>query len=147
MLSRRVWIRAVGAAAAGALVGRATAQADVLPAEEAFRLRVRRAGSRQIELMWIAAPGTYLYRDRFRVKTDNPRVQVTQVELPPALTKFDRALEQTVAYYEGAVLVRVSYAGPAVPFHLIASAQGCAEVAGICYPPVSRELSIGAVPA
>lgn len=147
MFNRRVWICAAGVAAAAAVAGRAAAQEDVLPAEEAFRLRVRRAGSRQIELMWIAAPGTYLYRDRFSVKTDNSKVQVTQIELPPALTKFDRALEQTVAYYEGAVLVRVSYAGPAVPFHLIASAQGCAEVAGICYPPVSRELPIGAVPA
>jgi len=145
--SRRQLIQAACAASVLTVANGIRAQEDILSAEDAFRLRVRRAGARVIELMWIAAPGTYLYKDRLSVRTDHPQVEITQVDLPPAQTKYDRALEKTVAYYEGSVLMRVAYAGPAVPFRLLASAQGCAEAVGLCYPPVTRELAISGVPA
>jgi len=144
--TRRTALRATAAAMVGTVFCSARAEDDLLPAEEAFRLRVRRADARTIELMWIAAPGTYLYRDRMGVKTDNPQVSVVRVDLPPARTKHDATFNQDVAYYEGSVLVRVTYAGPAVPFNLIATAQGCADDR-FCYPPVSRELPISGVSA
>lgn len=144
--TRRTAVRAVAAALACAVFPSVRAEEELLPADQAFRLRVRRAAARAIELMWIAAPGTYLYRDRIGVKTDNPQVSVVRVDLPPARTKHDATFNQDVAYYEGAVLVRVTYAGPAIPFTLIATAQGCAEDR-FCYPPVSRELPISGVSA
>lgn len=98
-----------------------------------------------IELLWTAAPGTYLYRDRLHATAQASEVRVVSVELPPAKSKFDKVLDKEVAYYEGAVLMRVAYAGLAVPFRLTASAQGCAEAAGICYAPVMHELDISGV--
>lgn len=148
MLDRRTLLQTTALVLAATTTTRnATAADGALSADEAFKLKARRTGARTIELMWIAAPGTHLYRDRFSVISDNPHVVISSVELPPARSKYDQVLGQTVAYYEGATVLRVIYKGPAEPFSLVVSAQGCAEAVGICYAPVSRRLPVEGVPA
>ena len=95
-----------------------------------------------VELEYIIAPGYHLYRDRFSFKTDNPAVTVAGVELPPPLEKFDKAMGKNMRYYTERVVVRVRLAGAIQTVKLVATAQGCAAIVGVCYAPITKAFSV-----
>lgn len=120
----------------------ACAQADLLPAAEAFQIRraVRQGDWIDVEL-W-AAPGYAVYAERVRFQTDSSGIRVASVELPKGVSKWDQALGETLTYLRGTVHLRVQLAGPAAAAQLTVVVQGCAD-AGVCYPPVARTFDVG----
>lgn len=139
---RRVFLHAVAAASMAAFCVFAQAEPDLLPPDEAFQVSARRVEPRVVEIDYIIAPGYHLYRDRFRFKTDNPAVTVAGVDLPPAQEKFDKAIGQAMHYYTGRVTVRVRLSGANQAAKLVATAQGCATIVGVCYPPITKAFSV-----
>lgn len=136
------YLLAAGLALASASV---SAEPDLLPPDQAFKMVARQGDDRSVEIDFRIAAGYYLYRDRFSFSTDNPSVKVASVALPPALSRFDPMLGRNVEFYTDRVTVRLRLSGPSVPVNLTAKAQGCAEI-GLCYPPVSRTYSVPASP-
>jgi thiol:disulfide interchange protein DsbD len=141
---RRAVLHSVVAACLAAFCVSAPAEPSLLQPEEAFRVSARRVEPRVVEIDYNIAPGYHLYRDRFSFKTDNPAVSVAGVELPPPLEKFDKAMGQTMRYYAGRVTVRVRLAGANQTTKLVATAQGCAAVFGVCYPPMTTAFNVPA---
>jgi thiol:disulfide interchange protein DsbD len=139
---RREIMHSVAAACLAAFCVSVQAEADLLQPDDAFRISARRVDVRVMELEYIIAPGYHLYRDRFSFKTDSPAVTVASVDLPPPLEKFDKAIGQNMRYYTDRVVVRVRLAGANRAVKLVAAAQGCASVLGVCYAPIIKAFSV-----
>ena len=130
--------------AAGFGVTGASAQPELLSPDQAFQMRAGGRSGQTLEFLFLAAPGYYLYAERFRFETDNKAVRVAAVLLPPGQTKWEEEFGKTITYFRGLVRVKVTLEGPAMPVRLTAHAQGCADV-GVCYPPVSRSFEVPGV--
>jgi thiol:disulfide interchange protein DsbD len=117
------------------------AQADLLQPSEAFQIRSVVPSGRWLEIEFRAAPGYYLYADRFAFEPDNKAIRVVAVALPPGHQEYDETLGKKVTYLRGTVRVRLRLEGPANSFKLTARAQGCADV-GVCYPPVVKTFQL-----
>lgn len=142
---RRGFLHSVVAAYLAVFCVSVQADPDLLQPDEAFRISARRVEARVLEVEYIIAPGYHLYRDRFSFITDNSAVTVAGFELPPPQEKFDNALGQNMHYYTKRVVVRVRLAGANQTVKLIATAQGCAAIVGVCYAPITKAFSVPAM--
>ena len=135
--------RALMAAGLTAILGAksANAEPDLLPPDQAFKMRAGPRAGQTLDVQFLAAPGYYLYAERFRFETDNKAVRVVAVQLPPGQTKWEEEFGKQVTYFRGLVRVKLTLEGPAVPVKLTVHAQGCADV-GVCYPPVARTFDV-----
>lgn len=116
-----------------ALVGPAHAQQQLLPPEQAFRIQSRQIDPSTVVFYFSMQPGYVLYHDRFKFSG----ADIERVELPTPESRFDRVLGKTVLFYGGSVSAKVLIRQSSSPATLVASAQGCAQEIGVCYPPVS----------
>lgn len=142
---RRAFLHSVAAASMAAFCVSVQAEQDLLQPDEAFRVSARRVEPRVVELEYIIAPGYHLYRDRFSFKTDNPAVTVAGIDLPAPLEKFDKAMGKNMRYYTGRVTVRVRLSVANQAASLVATAQGCAAVIGVCYAPITKAFRLPTV--
>ncbi len=147
-MADRFFLRAMAAFALAALAGsgRVAVAGDVelLTAEQAFGISVRRADGGLVVDLDVAL-GYWLYQDRLRIAADDPRVRVSVPRLPAAVAKYDKALERNVALYgPGRTSVAVAVGGASVLFRLQVAIQGCALAAGVCYPPVTKVFRVPA---
>ncbi len=120
-----------------------TAQPEFLSPEEAFTLSVQAIDRESVLLRVDIEPGYYLYRDKFSFKLMQGKAELVPFELPAGITKEDPIFGQVQVFKKNnefrlplnnlldakqEVLLNVGY-------------QGCAE-AGICYPPLNKDLSV-----
>ena len=119
--------------------GPARAADDFLDPDKAFTLSVRVLDAKRLELDYKAAPGYYLYRERF--KFTSPDAKLGEPQIPPGKKHYDTALEQNVETYHDGVVVVLPVASAGKSFTLNATHQGCADK-GLCYPPQPRTLAI-----
>jgi len=117
--------------------------AGALPEEEAFRHEAIATGDATLLIRMTAAPDYYLYRDSIAFHTDDPEIRVEQALLPEAVAIHDEYFGDTRVYYDQVEIpVYLSRpAGPARQIELTADFQGCLTD-GICYPPMSRSVSV-----
>lgn len=114
-----------------------------MPVEHAFRFSVSRVAAGLV-LSWTAAPGHYLYRDRFEATLSGGR-DVT-LDAPPGEAKDDPNFGATQVFY-GRVSIPLAASALPAKGALRVTYQGCAE-SGFCYAPVTktvdlRSLSVG----
>jgi thioredoxin:protein disulfide reductase len=123
------------------LAARAVNEADLLPPDRAFPLRVTLSGPRLVTLDFDTAPGYYLYRDRFSFAIAGAPIK--PASLPPAEKKDDPTFGSVGVYHHP---VRIQLPLPdsiSTSVTLSVIAQGCAD-AGVCYPPQRRFYRIAA---
>jgi thiol:disulfide interchange protein DsbD len=132
---RRALLAAAGLLLAllGLAGGPAARADDFLPPEQAFRISVKPADARSVEVDFAIAPGYYMYRGRFKFGAQGATLGTPQ--FPPGKVKFDDALGETVETYHDAVRIRVPVTQAGASFKLGVIGQGCAE-GGLCYPPM-----------
>ena len=121
--------------------------AGALPAEQAFSFEAISTDPATLLVRFTAREGYYLYRHAFEFSIDEADVEVVQILLPEGVPIVDESFGETEVYY-GEVEIPVHLARPAGSDRdvtLRAAFQGCLE-GGICYPPMSRTLTV-ALPA
>lgn len=131
------------------LTGGASAEDDILPAEQAFQLNVLAVEGNQIELGWQVAGGTYLYRDEINIRlTQTEGTVLGDWQLPQAKIKENSirpdGSEGDVAVYDqdfSLILPLLRSTPEPSRIELQIDYQGCAEV-GICYPPQQQKLTL-----
>jgi thioredoxin:protein disulfide reductase len=119
--------------------GSARAADDFLDPDKAFVLSVHVLDGKKLELSYKAAPGYYLYRERF--KFASPDAKLGEPQIPPGKRHYDTALEQNVETYHDGVVVVLPIASAGKSFTLNATHQGCADK-GLCYPPQPRTVAV-----
>ncbi len=121
------------------VAGPARAADDFLDPDQAFMLSVRVLDARRVELSYKAAPGYYLYRERF--KFASPDAKLGEPQIPRGKKHYDTALEQDVETYHDGVVVVLPIVSAGKSFTLNATHQGCADK-GLCYPPQPRTVAV-----
>ena len=126
----------VGALLASGVRG---AEDQFLEPEKAFRLSVRAADERHVEVLFQITPNYYMYRERFEVKS--PDATLGAVTMPPGKVKFDETFQREVETYRNELRVRVPVEKAPARFSLEVVSQGCAD-AGLCYPPMTSAAEV-----
>src|ERR1039458_5286890 len=116
---------------------------DFLPPERVFIFSASADGAQRVRLSWLIAPGYYLYRDRIKASSDAAPDAVGAPDFPAGQTKSDEYFGQQVVYHNRlVVMLPVRHASCRdLALALSVTYQGCAE-AGLCYPPVTRTVSV-----
>lgn len=122
----------------------AISEADLLTPEQAFKVSATRAGT-TVTVHYQIAKGYYLYRDRLSFAT-TPPLALGKPVLPVGVHKKDPFFGDTVIYHDAAEVRLDLPAQAPVEVTLLATLQGCAD-AGICYPPMTVKLPLGAASA
>lgn len=119
-----------------------------LPPEQAFGFEAIANSGGELLLRFTPTPGYYLYRDRTRLSIEEvDGMSLGEPRWPAGVEHEDEHFGKVVVYFE-AIDVPVPLlrpAGDALSLQLTATFQGC-ENDGICYPPMTRTVSI-ALPA
>jgi thiol:disulfide interchange protein DsbD len=123
--------------------GQSSAEPDFLPPDEAFHFSALADGPDKIRLIWGITEGYYLYRARIKASSDGGSVKLGELVLPTGETKVDDYFGKQEVYHHDIVgSISVARAGGgqlAVPLKV--TYQGCAT-AGLCYPPITKTVSI-----
>lgn len=123
----------------------ASAQDDLLPAEQAFQFFASVEDASMLKVNWQIAPGYYLYREKTRLELINAAgTKLGAYEIPNGEPKEDPEFGQVEIFYDevgfDVPLIRGGQAAQTII--LKAYYQGCAD-RGVCYPPMSKEVTLG----
>lgn len=123
---------------------------EFLPVDEAYQLTGSWHGT-DLYLDWTIAPGYYLYRHQFKVRTLPDKDQESspvswQQSFQPGQEIYDDYYEKNLEVYYGQTRVVLTPTGPGQEDRLQQStleihSQGCAD-AGLCYPPRTQYLRV-----
>jgi thiol:disulfide interchange protein DsbD len=135
-------LAATTAATAQGLLGPAVNDDQFLPVDQAFIFTAAADGGAQIALDWQIAPGYYLYRHRVSVKTATAGFTLGEIAMPPGQKKTDEFFGEVEVYHD-TLNATIPIQRPANPstLEITVGYQGCAE-AGLCYPPVTKTVTI-----
>jgi thiol:disulfide interchange protein DsbD len=115
---------------------------EFLHVDRAFVMMAESPSRDRIRLRWDIADGYYLYRDKTKVTTDAPGVQLGAPVIPGGKVQHDEYFgEQVVLHGEMVADVAVSAAADVTEVPITVSYQGCAD-AGLCYPPQKKTLTV-----
>ncbi|MBV1789224.1 protein-disulfide reductase DsbD [Marinobacterium sp. D7] len=115
--------------------------AQPLPVNEAYVLRLESAAPGQVDLVWQIEPDYYLYQDKV-VVTPGEGVAIVDRRDAPAKPKDDPLFGRVQVYYDEArVSLLLGSTGGAEQGELTVTYQGCWE-GGICYPPVTEKVDL-----
>jgi len=133
---------AVAAAAAGA--AHAADYGRFLPPQKAFQLSATpQPGA--VRLHWTIADKYYLYKRQFKIEAVTGAIG--KIDYPAGQTKDDPNFGRVVVYHHGVDLtVPVTQRPSGGSVELAVTYQGCAE-AGLCYPPITKHLTLDVPPA
>ena len=119
------------------------ASADFLPPDEAFKPYLEALDGNTVEISFQIAPGYYLYKDKISASSKLDSIQLGRIELPTGKVHSDEYFGDSEVFYDE-VFGKVSLARATpdeMDLDIEIGYQGCAE-GGICYPPITRTLSV-----
>ena len=135
-------LAATTAATAQGLLGPAINDDQFLPVDAAFVFTAAADGGAQIVLDWRVAPGYYLYRHRVSAKTASAGFTLGELAMPPGKKHVDEFFGEVEVYYDTLnATVPVERPASAATLEITVGYQGCAD-AGLCYPPVTKTVTI-----
>lgn len=122
---------------------------EVLEPDQAFRFSMDVADPNTLMARWQIAPDHYMYRGKISFQlADGQAIQLGQVELPAGEKKHDEFFGDIEIYHnqvEARIPLLRNNPEP-TSVQITATYQGCAEITGICYPPIKKTLTL-ALPA
>ena len=123
---------------------------QLLPEEQAFSASAVVGDDGRLRVNWSIADGYYMYREQFSIQSTNPELQIGAIEFSPGVIENDPEFGEVVVYFFNAELIaELSLAAATdsnlsepLSAELVLKGQGCNKPVGVCYPPISRTLSI-----
>jgi len=120
------------------------AQDDILEPDDAFQISFDSQPG-QFKVNWVIAEGHYLYRNKMQISTTNPNVNSQPLILPVGDEKDDPIFNKTLHVFH-------HFADATLPYQYTHDGdenvtfkvkyQGCSEVSGICYPPITKTFTV-----
>ncbi len=119
--------------------------APLLPAEEAFKLVLKREGN-TLTAQFGVVKDYYLYRDKVRLTVKQPQgAALGKITFPKAEEKDDPNFGRMAVYHHDfTASAPLQGVKPGETVVIEASWQGCNEAAGICYPPLEQRFTLTA---
>ena len=124
----------------GTFVG---ANSEFLPVDEAFQPILTALDGNTVEVAIRVAAGYYLYKDKISATVKSTRAQHGKLELPAGEMTTDEYFGDMEVYHNDVFgRLPIARATPgAMDLDLEIKYQGCAD-GGICYPPVSKLMTV-----
>lgn len=116
---------------------------ELLDPKVAFALSVEADGADTLVARWNIAEGYYLYRSKFKFKSNTPGATLGSASLPEGKLKQDEFFGE-IEIYRGKIEARipVEWADKAAEsINITVTSQGCADI-GVCYPPQRETMDI-----
>jgi thioredoxin:protein disulfide reductase len=126
---------------------RGAQQDEFLHPDQAFQLSAVADGPDKVRIEWAVHEGYYLYKSRMKVASTSTRAQLGAPTLPAGEMKTDEYFGEQEVYHDDVVAsVPVARsAGGAFDLPIDVTYQGCAD-AGLCYPPITKTLTVSLPP-
>ena len=123
-------------------IGAARAEQEFLDPKEAFVFSAAMHSPTEVDVHFRIAPEYYMYRERFAFQLAPDAGLLGDAIYPKGVVKYDPTFERDLEVYHDQVTVRLPItAGGSGPMTLAVTSQGCAN-AGLCYPPMTSEVTI-----
>ncbi|MGR9088760.1 MAG: protein-disulfide reductase DsbD [Gammaproteobacteria bacterium] len=115
---------------------------DLLPPEQAFRVRAEAPTAERLVFTFDVAEGYSLYRNNMRFQAMTDGIQLGQPLYPEGQIKHDEFLGDVIHYRDRlAIPVAITGADGKPSVDVRVQYQGCADW-GVCYPPQKKTISI-----
>src|SRR5574343_1942177 len=76
----------------------ALTDAEILPADQVFRMNAIGQSLQQVKLEWQIEPGYHLYKDKIKVESQTPDIQLSEIQLPEGAVEHDDMFGDTRVY-------------------------------------------------
>jgi len=113
---------------------------ELLPEDQAFQVNAS-IEKNTIKVNWSIAEGYYMYREQFRIESDNPNITIGDLVIPKGQIENDPEFGEVEVYFFNANL-SAAIEGQAGEIELIIKGQGCNKPVGVCYPPLVRKIPV-----
>lgn len=121
---------------------------ELLPEEQAFAVTAQVTDSGLLKVNWSIADDYYMYHEQFSIESVSSEVTVGEVEYPNGVVENDPEFGEVVVYFYNAQLISpLSGSLQTNDLDLLVKGQGCNKPVGVCYPPITRKLSLNLTPA
>ena len=117
---------------------------EPLMPDEAFKLSTRMLDANTLRAEWEIADDYYLYRGKFKFKSNDGTTTLGEPAYPKGKIKNDEFFGK-VETYRGHIAIDIPVTTSARTLSVDITSQGCADM-GICYPPQTQTVSLD-VPA
>lgn len=120
-----------------------------LSVDQAFRFSIAAIDKSTLNARWEVTPDHHLYRNKINFTVISPEgAELGKINFPPGKMVDDEFFGATEIYDQ---TIDITIPLPSIPgdaLTVLTEYQGCANEAGICYPPVSTEttLSLAGLP-
>ena len=121
---------------------------ELLPEDQAFSVTSNVSDSGILSVNWSIADDYYMYRDQFSIEILSKAIQPIEVSYPEGVVEDDPEFGEVVVYFYNAELTTpISGRIESTILDLLIKGQGCNKPVGVCYPPISRTISVDLSPA
>ena len=113
----------------------------VLDPDQAFQYQIELKDPNTLVARWQIAPDHYMYRDKIKFNiVDSKGVTIGQLETPAGEKKHDEFFGEIEVYHHQtkARIPLIRSSKDPQKLSIKATYQGCAELTGICYPPIKK---------
>ncbi|MBI3187253.1 MAG: protein-disulfide reductase DsbD [Gammaproteobacteria bacterium] len=114
---------------------------DILDPDQAFQLETR-VENGTVKASWQIAEGHYLYRDKTKILAEDASLQTGELTTSPGEKKHDEFFGDIEVYHHSAEASLPLLKSVAGSYNFTIKYQGCSEIAGICYPPISKKVTL-----
>lgn len=126
-------------------------QPTLLPEAEAFQVVASIDESGLLAVDWTIAEDYYMYRDQFAVElalqagtmSTQPVMRIGELLFPEGVVEDDPEFGEVEVYFYNALLsAPLLLSEKQNRLELVVKGQGCNKPVGVCYPPITRQISL-----
>lgn len=114
---------------------------DILDPDQAFVLDTR-VENGSVIASWQIADGHYLYRDKTKILAEDASLQTGELFTSTGEKKHDEFFGDIEVYHHSAEARLPLLNSVTGTYNFTIKYQGCSEIAGICYPPISKHVTL-----
>ena len=117
---------------------------EILEPDQAFILSTTSEAG-QVIASWEIAEGHYLYRDKIKIIADtDSKVSTGELQVAEGELKHDEYFGDIYVFHHQAqaILPIISIENGVKAVNFKVKYQGCSEISGICYPPITKEVTL-----
>ena len=117
---------------------------EILEPDQAFILSTTSEAG-QVIASWEIAEGHYLYRDKIKIIADtDSKFSTGELQVAEGELKHDEYFGDIYVFHHQAqaILPIISIENGVKAVNFKVKYQGCSEISGICYPPITKEVSL-----
>ena len=114
---------------------------DIMDPDQAFTFEAR-AEQGAVVVTWKIADGHYLYRDKTKILAEDASLQTGELFTSAGEKKHDEFFGDIEVYHHSAEARLPLLQNVTGSYNFTIKYQGCSEIAGICYPPISKPVTV-----